>query len=191
MRPAARISLSLLPIKRQARDGPRRDSKDSLPFLLPIVGPGNPVERHRFDLALPSLSHSGWPDAQILLSVFRPSPKRDPASPRWGDLEKPMRDLQDAARAPCVWPMARTVVARRSRSYKGGRTITLAAFARQRSHLSLARADRSVPAPHSFTIAGPSTVLAAPQLPHSIFTLAPNRTRSAAVLMCFVDIPDA
>ena len=34
-------------------------------------------------------------------------------------------------------------------------------------------------------------LLEAPQLPHSIFTLAPNRTRSAAVSMCFVDIAAA
>ena len=44
----------------------------------------------------------------------------------------------------------------------GGRITNRAAFSPQRAHLNRIVADRSEPAPHSFTIAGPSTVLAEP-----------------------------
>ncbi len=69
-----------------------------------------------------------------------------------------------------------------------GQIASQATFALHRPHFSRDTAALSGPAPHSVTIAPPSTVLADPQLPHSIFTLAPNRTRSAAVLICLVDI---
>jgi hypothetical protein len=71
----------------------------------------------------------------------------------------------------------------------GGKITSLAALSWHLAHLRRALAALSEPAPHSRTIAGPFTVLADPQLPHWIVTLAPNRTRSAAVLMCLVDMP--
>lgn len=77
----------------------------------------------------------------------------------------------------------------RSDFHNGGNTATLAAFTPHRPHLSCAFAAASAPAPHARTISAPVSVRTAPQLPHSIRTLAPKRTRSAAVRMCLVDMP--
>lgn len=64
--------------------------------------------------------------------------------------------------------------------------MNLAAFTQHLEHFSRSVAVRSGPGPHAFTISGPVSVFSAPQLLHSILTLAPKRTRSAAVRMCFV-----
>ena len=59
-----------------------------------------------------------------------------------------------------------------------------------RPHLSRALAAFSLPAPHACTSSSPFSVRADPQSPHSIRTLAPKRTRSAAVRICLVDMVD-
>lgn len=48
--------------------------------------------------------------------------------------------------------------------------------------------DASAPEPHALANSTPDIVRAAPHPRHSIRTLAPNRTRSAVVRMCLVDI---
>lgn len=74
------------------------------------------------------------------------------------------------------------------RHYSGGNTTSRAAFILHRPHFSRAWAAAREPAPQAFTISDPLSVRAAPQFPHSIVTLAPNLTRSAAESMCFVDM---
>ena len=70
----------------------------------------------------------------------------------------------------------------------GGKIATRADFLPQREHLSRVATAPIETASHERTISVPVWVRAAPQLPHSIFRLAPNRTKSAVVRMCFVDI---
>lgn len=70
----------------------------------------------------------------------------------------------------------------------GGRTVNHAAFALHLEHFSRGLLALRLPAPQASTISAPVSVLDDPQLPHSIFTLAPGRTSSAAVSMCLVDI---
>jgi hypothetical protein len=65
---------------------------------------------------------------------------------------------------------------------------TRAAFSPQREHLSLAATALIDTGPHDRAISLPVLVLAAPQLLHSIFKLAPNRARSVVDRMCFVHI---
>jgi hypothetical protein len=55
-------------------------------------------------------------------------------------------------------------------------------------HLSRRSQALRLPGPQAFTTSVPLRVLAAPHFAQSIFTLAPNLTRSAAVSKCFVDI---
>jgi hypothetical protein len=66
--------------------------------------------------------------------------------------------------------------------------VSLAARSPHRSHLSLGLSsakDRPPPIWHDST---PFRVFTASQLPHSIFRPAPKSTKSAAVLMCLVDM---
>ena len=69
--------------------------------------------------------------------------------------------------------------------------VSQASFAPHLEYFSRASLALRLPGPQAVTIAGPLSVPDAPQLPHSIFTLAPNLTRSAAASMCFVDIRSA
>lgn len=63
-----------------------------------------------------------------------------------------------------------------------------ASLAPHLEHLSRLAAVRSGPDPHACAKVTPSSVPMFPQNPHSIRTLAPNRTTSAPVRTCFVDI---
>lgn len=65
--------------------------------------------------------------------------------------------------------------------------VSQASLAPHLEHLSRRSVARRSPDPPALTISVPVSVLDAPQLPQLSFTLARNRTRSAAaVLTCFV-----
>lgn len=70
----------------------------------------------------------------------------------------------------------------------GDNRVVRASLAPHREHLSRPRISDRQPVPQSRAISKSSTVRAVPQLPHSIFSSQPKRTRSAALRMCFVDI---
>ena len=69
--------------------------------------------------------------------------------------------------------------------------VSPASFAPHREHFSRRTLALRLPAPQALTVSAPLSVRDAPQRPQSTFTEAPNRTRSAAVSICLVDMSDA
>jgi hypothetical protein len=77
------------------------------------------------------------------------------------------------------------------RNHSGASTVTLASFSPHLAHRRRARAVSSRPDPQHCANPLADIVRVAPHPRHSMRTLAPNRTTSAMVRMCLVDIPAA
>jgi hypothetical protein len=76
-------------------------------------------------------------------------------------------------------------------AYTGGSTVSRACFIPQRKHRNRRAKPLSSTCPASVTASAASNVRDEPQWQHSTFSPQPNRTRSAVVRTCFVDIATA